>query len=1302
MSELRNFPTPHCHQASLDTASTPAAFAEREVQLGTGALTCTDHGSMGELNVVYGLAKKHGLTPILGLEGYVRDDNCPILTRAGIEKTYKKDRSGEVIADSASFRDYNKYYHITLHALNNDAYEAMVRGLSKADFRAEQHGSERKPLFDWSDIENLGAYDVTMTSGCLIGMVQRHLMSDRPDLAIQYYEKLRSIPKPGNFYVEIFPHRCDTYWESSVEVTLEGGEKLKLRKDKKLRLSDEKEMKAEELAQRIARGSKMGKLVALKHYSKWEEREAKEIVSCQVLEGFLKNECRPWCPDGDVQLGTNKFMLELAQRYGDKILISDDAHFATPDEKIVQDSRLGGAGGSWKFANSYHRQDSNEAYAYFRDVMGVSKATYEGWVENNVEWSQRFKGFKFVERKSLPTKFYPENTLGHLKSLIDKHGRMQWGNPEWVERLKGEIELLHSNGTIDLLPYFFLAEEVNYLYEEQEMLTGPGRGSAAGLLLTYVLGVTHVNPLQYKLSRDRFLTVDRIRSGKLPDIDMDFPDRDLLMDPKEGWLYKRFGDHVAAISTNTMLRLKSSLKDVCRSQKGYVDDETEALCKTIANPPQGVDDADYVFGYVGDDGKEVKGLYEESKQLRAYAQKYPERWNIVTKMLGIARQKSRHACAMVVANEPISNFIPLTTISGVRTTQYTAGSVEDRGGLKMDFLGLNSLKDIQACIRMVQERNGGVRKQKFIDGLRVPGFRQVPFEGADYDVWALPADQAVFRGIAEGRTETVFQLNTPSARQWLKEFDFERSEGRKAIDSIESISAFTALDRPGPLDAEVKDEQGNTHNMLVEYANRAKGMLPVGNIPALDEMLPETLGVMVYQEQLEAVYRKLTGCSAAEAEEFRRNVAKKKMDKVKAAYPAFIERAARQIGEEQAQAVFDQMVTFGQYGFNASHSVCYSVIAYACMFLKTHYPVEWWCAVLRNADKKEIGEKFWKHCRQWIDLPDIAHSTDNFEIQNDRIRAPLSFLMGVGAGAHHELVDGRPYRDIADFADKVNLTKKKGMTAAFDQDGKPKLDKHGNPKMRLGTSALNKGVVQRLIVAGVMDSLYPAGMVIEDKLQTYFNELAASHTRLFGARKRPDSPDVKYRSVDPLTRYQLRKQILPIYTDDLIPLVWDMRLKDLEQGKFSILFKPTTEEATKAVLHQMGKRADFGAVPLVSGDAVKRLNTLMLPEGQSVTVGTVGYVLKERRFQYQAGERKALSVLLDVGGEQFDFVKWPDYRSGRLMAPEQDLTGSIVIGVLNRYREDKPFSLEAIVVVQPPLDDGKQDNTHDEESESSG
>lgn len=530
-----NYPTFHSHPQSLDTASTPEAFVKREVELGSGAVTVTDHGTLTACHKVYDLGRKAGLTPILGLEGYFRDDDCPILLGQGVKKEYPPlyGPDGKVVVGEdltkGHLSKYWKYAHFTIHAMDQAAYETIVRLLSKADDRAERHGLERKPLFSWSQLEELGAQNITMGSGCLVGMVQRHLLDhNNPAGALAYYERVRSL-FPGRFYTEVFPHTCDRNWIEGVFITFEDGTQVKYYAGKKIK-TNVKEVEAGDLAKEFSKkDNKHVEMLGVKNYQTWDiYEEPKKLTKVEHIAEFLPNECRPWCPDGDVQKGCNEALLWMASKYGDPVVISDDSHFAYPDDKVVQDTRLGGSG-AWKFYGSYHRQSSEESFAYFNSKLGIDQRTFESWVDNARGWADRFKGFKFKYTPSLPTKFYPEDTFSHTMSLVKKHGRMQWSDKRYVERLDQELQLLYLNGTIDLLPYFMVSEEISELYAQNKLLTGPGRGSAAGLLLAYLLGITHVDPLEFNLSLERFITLDRIKSGRLPDIDQDFPHRDLLV-----------------------------------------------------------------------------------------------------------------------------------------------------------------------------------------------------------------------------------------------------------------------------------------------------------------------------------------------------------------------------------------------------------------------------------------------------------------------------------------------------------------------------------------------------------------------------------------------------------------------------------------------------------------------------------------------------------------------------------------------------------------------------------------------------
>lgn len=1294
-----NFPTPHCHPKSLDTASTPEAFLRRELELETGTLTCTDHGTMDVSRKLYSLARSNNLTPILGLEAYFRDDSCPILTEAGVDK----DKDG-------TFIPYLKYMHLTMHYMDQEAFLAGVRLLSLADARAERHGGERKPLYGWAELEELGSKNITFGSGCLIGMVQRHLMGQqRPDLAFKYYERLRSTVKHGNFFVEVFPHVCDRNWASGVDITFADGTVENFPIWKTLMTdAPEGKIKAEALADAFSKkDSKHKFLKAVMMDRKWVDKVPKEMTSVVKKEGFIMNECLPWCENGDLQKSCNDFMLRAARKYGDPIIISDDSHYATVDEHIVQDVRLGQSG-NWRFFGNYHRQSSAEAFEHFKKTLGTSERDFESWVDNNRAWAERFKGFEFKDKISLPTKFYPENTLLHMKKLIDKHGRMRWDDPVYEARLIQELDLLHNNGTIDLLPYFFPIEEITSYYQDNlEMLTGPGRGSAAGLLLAYVLGITHADPIKFNLSQERFITLDRIKTGKLPDIDQDLGSRDPLVDGDASWLKRRFGDHFAQISVDTTLKVRSSVKDVARVlHDGKVPSYIEELTKKFLMTPQGVEDSDYIFGYTSPDGEIVEGTINEEepdrskdKALQKYITLYPEEWTIVKKCLGLARNKSRHACAYVIANDPIHTFIPLMSVSGITVTQYTAKWVEASGGLKMDFLVVNSLNDIGDCIKLIHEANP--RQFKFMEksivlknGL-VPTLRIVPHpDRLDclYDIWDLPEDQAVFNDICEGKTETVFQFNTNGSKGWLKKFDFIKKvvDGvtYKGLSTFEDLAAFTSLNRPGPLDAYVSGDgslgEGNKgkiadqqkadregidkYNMLEEYARRAEGKPAIGALPVLNELLPETYGVIVYQEQLQHIFQKLGDTTAAEANNFREHVSKKMKLKVEADKLIFMKGAVPKINEETALTLWNMMETFGRYGFNKSHAVCYaSKIGYACAWLKHHYPLQWWTAVLRNAKKDEINTNFWSYCGHLIDMPDINLSGDKFEIHNDRIRAPIDLLHGIGEKAHAQLLAGRPYADIQDFCNKIEAYK---VTNAKEVD--TEINGVTVKKIRKGHSSLNRSVVATLIISGAMESLFPKDSVVEEQLYAF--EQATS----IASKKKLVAVDKKYQKVDQLIRYQMKKAVLPAYSADLLPMIAQRDVQGFSQGFNGVPKWTSSRRGFKPRI-----------MAFRSGQEIELLNQESMPIEGGIDVAAAAYVKSERRFGY-GNSKEALELVLDINGVDIKTVKWPG-KEEPLPKDLKNFVGSIVIVTLSKFAAEKPFALNDITVVQGNLDLSKDE-----------
>ncbi len=1314
---FKNFPSPHVHVDSLDSASTPEAFAKREVELGTGTITVTDHGSMAACRRVYDLANgkkyKGELSPALGIEAYFRDDRCPIfMADDNVPKTYWMDdpetgdrywnepelsnkygrksfpklqkEKPEIAARCVpdwGYVDWFKYGHVTIHFMDEAAFKAGSIALSRADAKAEQHGSERKPIFDWATLEELGQYNITMTSGCLIGMVQRHIMEHgRFDLANQYYQKMRSMVKPGHFYAEVFPHVCDRDWDASVTLTFEDGTVQKLKPGKRIKVDKTGTGKRKEgwwVASELAEAwrKKKDELGHLREIM--ENREGipvenpKKLVSIEAREGFVQNDCQPWAPGGDLQFGCNQAVIEIAGKYGDKVIISDDSHFVSPDEKIVQDIRLNQKG-SWRFPNAHYRFSSEDAWSYFRDVLKVPQARFEGWIDNNYEWASKFKKFKFSERKTLPTSFYPNDTLAHTYKLVGEHGRMENTQARW-ERLKAEIALLYENGTIDLLSYLMVCEEACKYYVAMGRLPGPGRGSAAGLELAWLLNITHVDPLRYNLSMDRFMTPDRIKTGKLPDVDMDFGDTTILVGDG-GWLDRRFGECWAPISTDTKLKLRSAVKDVARwwratdGKGGFVPPEIEVLTKKFMEAPQGVEDKKFIFGY-DNDGTWVTGSIEHDEALIAYVKAYPKEWEQVQKCLGITRNKSKHACGVVISDEPIQNFIPLTSVGGVKVTQYTAASVEAAGGLKMDFLCVNSLNDIGNAIRLIQERHGDAATpwasayptdgkpletvpSIWINNRKVPLIRVVPHKGAFVDIWDLPEDQPVFRDICEQKTETVFQFSTPGAKKWLQHFNGVRSqlgdEVRKGLDSIEALAAFTALDRPGPLDAYVGEGEYK-HNMLVEFAHRAKGQPKVGGFPILDKLFPETYGVMVYQEQLQQAFQQVGKTTGIEANNFRIHVSKKMPFEMMEDKKIFMKGALETVGAEAAEQLWQSMETFGAYGFNKSHAVCYVIITYACAWLKHHYPQEWWTAVLRNADKKEIDEVFWPHCGHLITVPDINKSGSTFQIEGDKIRAPLSIVSGIGPKAQEELEAGRPYKDLA----------------AFIQHSKAKKDIVGSDGKK-GRSALHVGIINKLVCSGVMDSLFTPGTEMPQQLEEFSKVFAVVHN------KKAKPPDINYTGLNLLQRYQLKKEILTSFGQDL-------RLMFMDVG-FESVFKDNMGQLKVRIDESKG-------VWLQDSASLDQLLCLpSLPKG-GIKFAVAAYVVEDERRTYHNDTKRMAKLVLDIEGRRHEFVKWPN-SEGVLPVKflNQNFKGALVIATISRYNEHKPAVLDDVILVQPKLD----------------
>lgn len=1023
---------PHSHtDASLDGASTVKDIIKVNKELGATHVCVTEHGNMNSLMDLYTECDKAGIKPIMGIELYVVP---PFIEE--VKKEYQEyyAKSGMKQWQKEYERKIKNFYvHLTVHFKDYFAYQYFCKLTPTMEGRAVTVGGERKPIATLDEVAGAAGH-ITICSSCLGGAVQKWLVADRLTGQINLerarisYEMLRTIAGPDNFFVEIFPHQITHNWKRAVQ--------------------------------------KDGLIVA---------------------PGFFKpNECSPIAPNGDIQLYPNKVVHDFAKEYGDRCIISLDSHFAYPKNKLIQDMRLGNGEDQWKFYNSYHVMSTDEVAEDLKRNLGVDDRTIAEWVDNSYQWASLFNDYKMPTNKDrwvLPP-INDNSFMQEVKRKIDFHGRMDWNDFKMVGQLKEEIDLYTKNGKINLMSYFFMLEDIAKFCKENDILINV-RGSAGGALITYLFGISAINPQKHKLSLARFFSYGRMDSNELPDADIDISQakREKVFE----YLRNKYGDGFCQISMDAKLKLKSTIKDSERAILGSVNPNTEAMCKKLPTSGQGSDEFVFVFGK-GDDEDHVPGIFDQSVELQQYALNNPTVWETVKLALGIQRQKSVHPCGCVIANEPIQNFVPLINVNGTWATGFGPKATEMAGLVKVDLLGLQTLSDIENALAEIKLRTGKI-----------------------IDPWNLPYDIEVFKDLEAGRCETVFQFDTPTVLPLLM---------KTTPRSIDDLAKITALGRPGTLDAPsgviVGDKELTLAELYVECANGR----PVSHIhPDMESITGDTYGVQLFQEQTLEIFEKFatyidkkTGeekpYTKEQCEIARKGIGKKIKAILDFCIPD-LRRGITRFGwtKDQVDLLISQIEASANYSFNKSHSVSYAYVAYACAYLKRYYKIYWWKGVLMNADRGEVTGKFWKYIKDFVILPDVNASTDHFEIIGEQLYAPLSMLNGIGPVAYEALVASKPYGSMEHF-----------VQTHFSKDVKSKL---------------HTGIAYKLICAGSLDSLYENPDIdLTEKLE-YF-ELMKSKAK---GKKKPDKVDSVYYSVTDLGKYLIKKEVVMVYSQDLRDLV---------------------------------------------------------------------------------------------------------------------------------------------------------------------
>lgn len=543
------------------------------------------------------------------------------------------------------------------------------------------------------------------------------------------------------------------------------------------------------------------------------------------------------------------------------------------------------------------------------------------------------------------------------------------------DQLTYELSIIQKMGYVD---YFLIVWDFIKYARDHGIAVGPGRGSAAGSLVSYTLGITNIDPAKYQLLFERFLNPERV---SMPDIDVDFcfERRQEVID----YVVRKYGkDRVAQIVTFGTLAARGVLRDV-----GRVMDLPYAFVDSIAKMvPQ---ELNITLDKALQMNPEFRNLYETNEQVK-------ELVDMSKRLEGLPRHTSMHAAGVVISQKAVDEYVPLSRASdGSVTTQFTMTTLEELGLLKMDFLGLRTLTVIQNAVQMAETSNGV----------------KIDIDHIDYD------DKAVLDSLGTGKTDGVFQLESTGMKNFMKELKPQ---------SLEDIIAGISLYRPGPMDFIPQYIRGKNNPDSITY-----------DCPELESILEPTYGCIVYQEQVMQIVQKLAGYTLGRADLVRRAMSKKKAAVMQQERQNFVYGNEAEhvpgcisngIPEKVANKIYDDMIDFAKYAFNKSHAAAYAVVAYQTAWLKYYYPVEFMAALMTSViDNSTKVSEYILVCRQMgiqILAPDINESVGVFSVSDGAIRYGLNAIKSVGKPVIEELIREReargPFKDLADFIDRTS------------------------------------------------------------------------------------------------------------------------------------------------------------------------------------------------------------------------------------------------------------------------------------------
>ena len=675
----------------------------------------------------------------------------------------------------------------------------------------------------------------------------------------------------------------------------------------------------------------------------------------------------------------NQQLLRMSQETGIELVATNDVHYTNAEDAEPHDILLCLQTGKKLADEDRMRYEGGQYYVKSEEEMKSLFPYALQALENTQKIADRCHVEIEFGHTKVPHFEVPEgyDSWTYLNKLCHEGLDKRYGAdaPKYLQKLDDELAVIKNMGYVD---YFLIVWDFIHYAREHDIMVGPGRGSAAGSLVSYTTGITDIDPVRYNLIFERFLNPERV---SMPDIDVDFcfERRQEVID----YVVEKYGkDCVTQIVTFGTLAARGVIRDVGRVMDlpyNFVD----TIAKAIPNELGITIDKALMMN------PELRGMYESDESVKKLI-------DMSRRLEGLPRHTSMHAAGVVISQKPMDEYVPLSRASdGTITTQFTMTTIEELGLLKMDFLGLRTLTVIQNAVRLAEKSSG----------------KKIDMNAIDYN------DKKVLDSLGTGKTDGVFQLESAGMKNFMKELKPQ---------SLEDVIAGISLYRPGPMDFIPAYIKGKDHPESITY-----------DCPELEPILAPTYGCIVYQEQVMQIVRDLAGYTWGRSDLVRRAMSKKKGKVMEQERKNFVYGnpeenvpgcIARGIDEKVANKIYDNMIDFAKYAFNKSHAAAYAVVAYQTAYLKYYYPVEFMAALMTSVlDNTSKVSEYIYTCRQMgiaILPPDINEGEGGFSVSGQAIRYGLSAIKSIGRPVIDAIMEERkirgPFTTLKDFITRLS------------------------------------------------------------------------------------------------------------------------------------------------------------------------------------------------------------------------------------------------------------------------------------------